>query len=78
MSMGKMKCTLELDYETNQQAQHIFSSTQIDDETFVQAKVKQNQIHATISSETVSSLLHTLDDYLSCVSVAEKIIVDKN
>jgi hypothetical protein len=34
-------------------------------------------LEAEISSDSISSLLHTLDDYLACISVAGK-VVDKD
>jgi hypothetical protein len=37
---------------------------------------KENKIISEIESKSIPSMLHTVDDYLSCVGVAEK-IVDK-
>jgi len=69
----KIHCTLTLDYKNATIAKTVFQATKIDDEEFVQANLKHNQIQATITSSNVSSLIHTLDDYLACVSVAETI-----
>ena len=45
---------------------------------FVKQWRDDKKLSAHIESKSVSSLLHTLDDYLACVSVAEKIVVGKN
>ena len=66
-----------LEYSTASQAQMISKATRVDDPEFVKTKVKGKQLHATISTDSVSSLLHTIDDYLACVTVSET-IVDKN
>jgi len=41
------------------------------------AELNSKHLIAEIEANSVSSLLHTIDDYLACVGVAEK-IVDKD
>jgi hypothetical protein len=36
--------------------------------------VKGKTLEAVVESSSISSLLHTLDDYLACVSVAADIV----
>jgi hypothetical protein len=66
-----------MDYVDCAHAKKILQSINVDDFDFVKSKVKNNRLEAEIKSKSISSLIHTLDDYLSCLSVAEK-IVDKN
>ena len=73
----KISCNLCIEYATYEKADKILRSINVDDFDFVTSKVQNKKLEATIRSKSVSSLLHTLDDYLSCLSVAEK-IVDKN
>lgn len=73
----KASCQLTFEYPSKKQAEQVHASTKIDDGVFVDASVQDNIITATINSDSLPSLMHTLDDYLSCVSVAEK-IVNKN
>ena len=73
----KILCKLNIEYDELYKAENILRSIKVDDFDFVTSKVKNNAIEASIESKSVSSLIHTLDDYLSCLSVAEK-IVDKN
>jgi len=73
----KITCTLTFDYKKKHHAEQILKATKVDDDLFVTAQVSGNTLKATIESDSFSSMVHTLDDYLACVSVAEK-IVNKN
>ena len=72
----KITCDINLEYDSPLKAKKILQSIKVDDYEFVKSSVSKNSIKATMSNTSVSSLLHTLEDYLACVSVAEK-IVDK-
>ena len=69
----KIRCDITLEYGDVKKAQTILRSTKVDDFDFVTSNVKKNQLEVTIESTSVSSLIHTLDDYLACISVAEKV-----
>jgi hypothetical protein len=69
----KISCTVVLDFTDTESARMISHATKIDNMDFVKTKIKGKQIIATITSSSVSSMLHTLDDYLACVSVAETV-----
>ena len=73
----KISCNLSIEYDDSSKAEKILRSIKVDDFDFVTSKVHDKRLEAEIKSKSVSSLLHTLDDYLACISVAEK-IVDKN
>ncbi len=73
----KSKCKIEISLKTKKEAERIIKSVKVDDQGFVKSKIKDKTLIAEIDSDSIESLLHTVDDYLSCVSVAEKII-DKN
>jgi len=73
----KAKCKLTIDFENKFKAENVLKSVKVDDFSFVKSKIKDNSLEAEISSDSVSSLIHTLDDYLACISVAAK-VVDKN
>ena len=73
----KNKCKIVLDYKSKQIIENILKSIEVDNYNFVQTKIEDNKLIAEIESISVSSLIHTLDDFLACVSVAEK-IVDKS
>lgn len=71
-----VKCNLSIEYESKEKTDKVLRSIKVDDFDFVISKQNGNKIETKIESKSVSSLLHTLDDYLACISVAEK-IVDK-
>ena len=69
-----VKCSLVIDFDDAEKVKTVLRSVQVDDFDFVKSKINKKQLEAMIESNSVSSLLHTLDDYLSCVSVATKIL----
>jgi len=73
----KIKCNICIEYDDSKKAEKILRSIKVDDFDFVNSTVNNNRLETDIKSNSVSSLIHTLDDYLACLSVAEK-IVDKN
>jgi tRNA threonylcarbamoyladenosine modification (KEOPS) complex Pcc1 subunit len=73
----KVTCNLKIDCKTKSNAEKVLKSIRIDDFDFVKSKINKNKIEAEIESESVSSIIHTIDDYLACVSVAKK-VVDKS
>ena len=70
----KVDCIIEMRYNDKKTAENILKSVKVDDYNFVDSQLKDNTIVAQISAGSIPSLLHTLDDYLSCLSIAEKIV----
>lgn len=70
----KVDCIIEMRYNDKKTAENILKSVKVDDYNFVDSQLKDNIIVAQISADSIPSLLHTLDDYLSCLSIAEKIV----
>lgn len=68
------QCVLTLEFRDADTAKKIHQSIKIDDSGFVKSRVKGKKLEASIESDSVPSLLHTLDDYLACVSVADGIV----
>ena len=73
----KVSCDVVIEYDDAKKVETILRSIEVDNFDFVQSWADRKHLEAHIESTSVPSLLHTLDDYLACVSVAEKII-DKN
>jgi hypothetical protein len=73
-----IECTLTIEYSNKNIAETILHSIRVDDVSFVKSTLKQKtQLHVNITAQTLSSLLHSLDDYLACLTVAEK-VANKN
>ena len=70
-------CEIVIEFEDTEKVKTVLKSIEVDNFDFVNSKVNGKKLEATIKASSVSSLLHTLDDYLSCVSVAMK-VVDKD
>jgi hypothetical protein len=70
----KAMCKLTIEFEDQTKAQKVLGSIKGDDEEFVTSTVIGKTLQATIESTSIPSLLHTLDDYLACVSVAADIV----
>jgi tRNA threonylcarbamoyladenosine modification (KEOPS) complex Pcc1 subunit len=69
----KAMCTLTIEFTDETKAHTVLQSIKGDDEGFVTSTVTGKTLQATIESTSIASLLHTLDDYLACVSVAADI-----
>ena len=70
----KVLCTLTLEFESVKKAKKVLQSIQADDQGFVKSTTKGKTLQGVVESTSVSSLIHTLDDYLACVSVANDIV----
>jgi tRNA threonylcarbamoyladenosine modification (KEOPS) complex Pcc1 subunit len=69
-----IECELVFEYESKEQAEKVLRSVELDNEGFVEANVVDNRIVSRIKAKNIASLRHTLDDYLACIAVAEKVI----
>jgi len=70
-------CNLVIEFDDEQKVETVLKSVKVDDFDFVKSTVEGRTLKAEIKSKSVSSLIHTLDDYLACMSVAIK-LVDKD
>ena len=73
----KAVCDITLEYDDAGKAKKIQKSIEVDNLDFVKSQVKGKRLEAHIESASISSLLHTLDDFLACATVADK-VVDKS
>ena len=73
----RISCDIEIDYENEEETKVILNSIEVDNLSYIQSKKKGKSLLTHIESNSIPSLIHTLDDYLSCVSIAEKIIKKK-
>jgi hypothetical protein len=70
----KATCDIILEFDDVEKVKTVMRSVKVDDFNFVKSSVKGKKLEAHIDSKSVSSLLHTLDDYLACISIADKIV----
>jgi tRNA threonylcarbamoyladenosine modification (KEOPS) complex Pcc1 subunit len=70
----KVRCDIELTFPDHESATKIHASVELDNDGYVVSQVEGAVVKAHIEAESLNSLLHSLDDFLSCVSVAEKMV----
>ncbi|HDS59164.1 MAG TPA: hypothetical protein ENN54_02570 [Thermoplasmatales archaeon] len=64
--------TLRLEYASPDEAERIARTLAPDNQGYIQVTVSGNVILATATASTAGSLRHTLDDFLACLSLAER------
>ncbi len=65
-------CKLKLEYKDEETASMIAKSIEPDNEDYVDMTVENSTIFCSIEAEKPLELLHTVDDFLSCLTVAEE------
>jgi hypothetical protein len=68
----KSRARLTLTFQDVATAEAIAASISVDDEGYIRTVKRGRTITAEATAEGPMSLLHTLDDYLACLSVAER------
>jgi len=74
----KVKCELRLEFDSNESAEKVHRSVELDNQGYIVTRVDGRAIHAVIEADSLNSLLHTLDDFLACTGVADRIVAKKD
>ncbi|MDC0527052.1 KEOPS complex subunit Pcc1, partial [Euryarchaeota archaeon] len=69
----KHKIEFEIVFDSNIIANSVAKSTEPENKGWVETKVVDNKLKATIKAENLGSLREATEDFMACVSVAEKI-----
>jgi len=70
----QIHCRLELQFKDERTASNICSAVKLDDEGYIESSVEGNKLVAVASSDSILGLRSTVDDYLACISAAQKSI----
>ncbi|HYV09094.1 MAG TPA: KEOPS complex subunit Pcc1 [Thermoplasmata archaeon] len=70
----KARARIMLTFDDAATADAVATSVSLDDDGYIRTNRRGRTIAADASAESAMSLLHTLDDYLACVSVAERTV----
>jgi tRNA threonylcarbamoyladenosine modification (KEOPS) complex Pcc1 subunit len=70
----EIECELVFEYDSPEKAERILKAVELDNEDFVEARVEDCRIISNVRAKNLSSLKHTIDDYLVCISMAEKLV----
>ena len=68
----KSRATLTLTFPDAATAKAVADSVSLEDQGYIRTRRKGATITARASADGPMPLLHTLDDYLACISVAER------
>ena len=68
----KIRCEIELEFKDEATAKNVCGAVKPDDEGYIESKVEGNRLIAIAESDSILGLRNTVDDYLACVSLAEK------
>ena len=71
--MMKCKIELQLDFESKDVANSVVIATEPENKGWVETKVEGNCVNAVIKAKDIGSLRETFEDFMACVSVAEKV-----
>ncbi len=73
----KVRCSLRIEFQSAEEATRVQRAVELDNQGYVSTRVVDNAILAEIEASSLNSLLHTLDDLLSCTTLSEKIVAKK-
>jgi len=68
----KVQCVIELEFRDEETARNVCGAVKPDDEGYIESRVEGNRLVAVAESDSILGLRNTVDDYLACVSLAEK------
>lgn len=69
--MSTIECEFELEYDNEKHAEIIKESLEPDNQDYIDLKQERNKLYAICKGKTPMELLHTVDDFLACLSIAE-------
>ena len=67
-----VECDIEMDLESESQAQAILKAIELDNGPYAKASIEGKTIRLVCESKSMPSMLHTLEDLLACIRVAEE------
>ncbi|MEM2935136.1 MAG: KEOPS complex subunit Pcc1 [Candidatus Thermoplasmatota archaeon] len=70
----KVKCTLRIKFKSEEEARNVNEALKIDNEGYISTKVNGKFIEAEIKEDEIMSIIHTLEDFFSCLKEAIEII----
>ncbi len=72
-NLHRIRGEIVFSYESSEMAKAIFESIRVDNYQYVKCRLENEKIVCEAESSKASKLLHTLDDFISCVIVAEEV-----
>ncbi len=70
----QVDCRIEIEYEDEVQARNVASSISLDNGQYAQSEVVGRRLIITSSASSAPSMLHTLEDLMACLKVADQVV----
>jgi len=70
----RVHCRLQFGYQSKAVAEKVTRSLRVDDATYITSTVDGRTLIAEAHADSLLALLHTVEDYLACLTVAEKVL----
>jgi tRNA threonylcarbamoyladenosine modification (KEOPS) complex Pcc1 subunit len=70
----QVQCRIVLEYGSEQQARNVARSISLDNGRYATAEVEGGRLVITASAASAPSMLHTLEDLMSCLKVADQLV----
>jgi hypothetical protein len=70
----KVDCRIELEYESEAQARNVASSISLDNGKYADSEIQGRKLIITSSAASAPSMLHTLEDLMACLKVADQVV----
>lgn len=70
----QVECRIELEYESEQQARNVMASISLDNGRYASTEVQGRKLVITSSAASAPSMLHTIEDLMSCLKVADQVV----
>jgi hypothetical protein len=74
----KCDCSFSLEFENAEIAKKVLDSVKLDNGEWISSRLENNKIICEASADTIGGLLHTAEDFLACVALAEKMMKNKD
>lgn len=72
MPLVKCSLTLMLEFQDEATARNVMHAVCLENGDWISTRQEGNRLFCSAASDTPGGLLHTAEDFLSCVSLAEK------
>jgi len=73
----KCECSFSLEFDSAETASKVLDSVKLDNGEWIAARLDDKRIVCEASSDTIGGLLHTAEDFLACIALAEKMMRKK-
>lgn len=75
--VSTVECSITIGFTSPGHAEAVQRAVEIDNDGYLESEVRGSDIAVMIRADSLKSLLHTLDDFLACVGVADKVVSEK-